>query len=58
MLMKAIADHTYDGKWYKPDDEYEADDPYVETLEALHFARRVEQAEREPPAAKKSVNKK
>lgn len=38
--MTAIAHHSYDAIAREPGDVYQADPQYVETLIALHFARR------------------
>lgn len=38
--MRALVYHTYDGKEYHEGDTYDAEEGYVETLEAVKFAER------------------
>lgn len=42
MKMIALTHHTYDGRGYAPGDTYDADPLYVETLEAIQFAKRAD----------------
>ena len=44
--MIATADHVYDGKQLHANDEFQADEQYVKTLELLGRAKRVVQQRR------------
>ena len=47
--LRALADHTYDGRVYTLGDTYDAEDPYVEALLALGFAERLDAPTPPPP---------
>lgn len=50
--MKVLQYHTYEGAEYHEGDTYDADEQFVETLEALKFAQRADTAAPDAPHAR------